>query len=131
VDERSVLSFLKQRQELLPKPTLFGLHDLDAFSGNPSFTPVFHNLTYSVPVAPSSRFREEFKRRFQGDPVMTSVHAYDALKVLAEALASGARSAGEVSDYLHTHEFHTESFGYVNFSALGGIETGDFQFVSR
>jgi len=129
VDEQSVLAFLRQRKERLPRLALFGTHDLEAYRQNQAFSSFFKNLSYVIPAGVSPEFVSLYEARFGEVPKMSASNAYDAVMVIAQALDAGNTSPSQIREYLLSHEFYTQTFGRTGFSELGGITQGSFQMV--
>jgi branched-chain amino acid transport system substrate-binding protein len=131
VDEGSVLAFLRQRGQYAPKLRVLGTHDLDGYVGNQNFAGLLHGVAYVIPAEAAKHFKEAYKKMFKTDPMMSASNAYDGVMMIAAAVENGSSTPEQVSAFLRAREFQTVTFGPTRFSALGGIENGEFLIKKR
>jgi len=131
VDESSVLAFLKQRGQYASKLRVLGTHDLDGYVANQNFAGLMHSVAYVVPAEASASFKEAYKRMFKTEPMMSASNSYDGIMMIAAAVENGNSTPEQVSAFLRGREFQTATFGPTRFSALGGIENGEFLIKKR
>ena len=126
VDQAALLAFLKEAKSIVPETRLFGLHDLDGYSTNPTFENLLQGVAWVIPEAPSTEFRKRYIARFKTEPLLTASNAYDALKILVQALPD-TTSPDAVAAHLHSEVFSTVTFGSARFDNRGGIDAGKFR----
>lgn len=125
-DEKSLMSFLKQRRELFPKLKLYATESFIGFAARDEFQDLAAGVVVVAPADVDHLWAERYKARFGVDPIFSASNTYDAVRILAEALKSGAKTPIEVKTHLSTHKFETVTFGFVGFNEENGIEGGSF-----
>ncbi len=128
-NQASILAFLKQRQQLAPKIAVLGSHDLEGYERDPAFSAQLQNYLFMAPAGAAETFRQKYTSKYSAPPIMTASNSFDAITILAAALAAGAESPQQIATYAREHEHDTVSFGKVRLSPNGGIENG--KFVAR
>jgi branched-chain amino acid transport system substrate-binding protein len=126
-DENSLLAFMKQRKELNPSLQLYGFEYLDGYVSQEKWVELFDNLDFISPQVHDKSFALEYQKQYNTLPTMSAATAYDATKILLQALKAGKRTPEEVREYLLSNEFKTAMFGAVRFNSAGGVRSGDFE----
>ena len=125
--EQEVFSFLKQRKELLPEVVLYTESSIEGFAMRKDFDDVLDDIYMVSPAMPDEEFIEYYTLRWKEPPVLDSANAYDAAKLLLEAIDAVGTSSDEIVDYIRDNSFDTVTFGEVSFDEMGGVIGGDFQ----
>lgn len=98
-----------------------------------------NEVVFSVPPPPdpsnktAEDFREQYKREYHRDltvdPADFAATAYDSLKIVSDALKSGARTGVEIREALENQTaFQGAAFGLVNFDQRGDISPSFFVY---
>jgi len=127
LDQAALLAFLKQRALLLPDAPVFGPHDIEGFTRRPEFAGLFDQVWYASPLAGDASFAERYRHRFGAPPALTAANAYDAVRVLAQALQAGAVSSQDAAACLRAQSFASVVFGTFRFDRCGGISGGSYE----
>lgn len=76
-----------------------GLESLTSMEGN--YDGTMFGMLYHPEASDRARvFAERFRRRFNREPESSAATSYDAVYLLARAVKSGARTRGQIRDYL-------------------------------
>jgi branched-chain amino acid transport system substrate-binding protein len=130
IDQASVLSFLQQRRQPLPKSIIFSSHDMESYLNNPGFRGLLENIVYVVPAAAEPAFVEAFRSKFKEAPILTAANGYDALMLFIEAYRHSSRDPEAMAKYLRSRTFKSAAFGSIKFDEFGGVQGGDFEIRS-
>lgn len=125
-DENNLITFLKQRALLNKTLPLYGTDYLDGYVSQSQWSHLFENVSFISSVAREKGFSEVYKKRFGVAPVLSASTAYDAARILLQALTADQRTPEAIREFLLTGEFNTVTFGKVRFNALGGVQSSDF-----
>lgn len=125
-NQASVISFLKQRLQLAPDLKVLGSHDFEGYEKDSAFSGLLQNYLYMAPEGASEAFRKTYQSTYASPPVMTAANSFDAVTLVAAALAAGAETPEQIAAYLRQNEHDSVTFGKVRFSPSGGVDTGSF-----
>lgn len=123
-------SFLKQAKELGLRSRLLSAADIQDESVLKSFGRLMDGVIYTYPVATASQqaFKEAYRAKYRTDPQgPAAVNAYDAVRIVAEAVRSGAASGEEIRDALLTVRIRGAFINDLGFDAKHQIGGGDFE----
>lgn len=96
-------SFLKQAKELGFAGTILSAADIQDESVLKSFGKLMDGVIYTYPVANEGQtaFRAAYQKKYNAEPQgPAAVNAYDAVRIVAEAMKGGATTGTEIRDAL-------------------------------
>lgn len=84
--------------------------------------------TYPKPAAGQAAFAEKYRAAYGKDPQgPAAANAYDAVRIIAEALRSGAHSGEEVQKALMEIEIPGTFIGTLDFNEKHQVHGGEFE----
>lgn len=104
--------------------------NLGAILGRTEYAGLFDKVLTVLPKVPPSTFASRFRQRFGAAPTFSAPNSYDAVRILVRALQAGKRTAEDLRRAILNSKQSTVTFGFVPFSARGGIDGGDFEVRS-
>ena len=123
-------SFLKQTKELGFTGVLLSVADIQDESVLKSFGRLMDGVIYTYPVmsAGQTAFREAYRVKYQADPQgPAAVNAYDAVRIVVEAMRSGASTGEEIKNALLRVRIKGAFIPDFGFNAKHQIDGGDFE----
>lgn len=67
-------------------------------------------------------YMERFKNKFGYSPTFISLNVYNALHIIADAIAAGKRSPEEIRDHIVTKKTFSTDFGTITFDEFGDVQ---------
>lgn len=127
LSEKSLLSFLQQKQQLVPDVQLITGDFIEAFALKDEYNELLQGTEYVSALPLPEEFKDRFEKRFGREAAFSAGTAYDATKILVEAVANTDASTQAIRDYLHSKTFESITFGTLEFNELGGVKQSDSQ----
>lgn len=129
-DEGALLNFLQVHYQIMPNASLYGDEIVIDFVGKEGYKELLNGVKFFNAIDPTATFRGVYKNKYGVDPTFSAGTAYDTTMIIAKALTDKGVGA-DLNDYLRSTTFHTVSFGDMMFDKLGGVQTGNNQFVLK
>lgn len=90
-------------------------------------------FVWSVPKVPESSeydaFKQAYKKKYDGDPLLCGAQAYDAVNILAWAIGrAGGTDAGKVKDALYSLKAYKGASGTIEFDKNGDLLSATYEF---
>ncbi len=126
--DKELFSLLKQRKEIYPNSPFFTTEYLIDFLSNQDYTGLLDGIVIITPRDPNPAFADKYTKRFSVPPVFSAAPAYDAMKIVGEALSEVGSETEKLREYIRSQEFDTVTFGRTKFDEIGGVVSGDFSF---
>lgn len=123
-------SFLKQAKELGVPSVILSAADIQDESVLESFGEYMDGViyTYPKPAAGQEAFTEKYRAAYGKDPQgPAAANAYDAVRIVAEALKSGARSGEEIQKALMEIEMPGTFIETLDFNDMHQVHGGEFE----
>ena len=123
-------SFLKQAKELGISSVILSAADIQDESVLESFGAYMDGViyTYPKPAADQASFAEKYRTAYGKDPQgPAAANAYDAVRIVAEALRSGAKSGKEVQAALMEIEIPGTFIDTLDFNEKHQVHGGEFE----
>ena len=128
--DSSILSFLRQRNELKLESDLYSTESISDYKEKKEFLPYIKNIEYVAPVIFNESFSKDYFARFKETPAFSAPNSYDAMNLILLALDKGLRTPKEMANYFRNEKFQTTSFGSIGIDQLGGVTKGYFKVKS-
>lgn len=126
-DEKSVISFLQTKHNILPALPMYGDEFVHDHYAVPEYEGLYDGTIYFYAAEPRADFVTEYKNAYNTDPVFGAATAYDAVMVIADMFTHKGLDA-DYNFYLRSTTFDSAAYGKFTFDALGGVQTANNQF---
>lgn len=127
--ESSVISLLRQANELAVGAQLYGIHDVSSYVGRAEFATYLEGMIYVVFEVKDEAFVERYKTRFGYAPRLTASYAYDAANMLLRAFSLGFDTPDKLRRYLLDNRHETVSYGSVGFLPEGRLTEAQIRMM--
>lgn len=123
-------SFLKQARELGLQSMILSAADIQDASVLKSFGSLMDGVIYTYPQATDRQkeFIAKYRKKYNEDPQgPAAANAYDAVRMLAEAVRQGARTGSEIQQKLMAIAIPGTFIDVLNFNEKHQVRGGEFQ----
>lgn len=123
-------SFLKQVKELAYKGVILSAADIQDESVLKSFGSLMDGVIYTYPIATAGQkaFRDAYYAEYKENPQgPAAVNAYDAIRIVVEAMRSGAKTGEEIRDAFLRIRIKGAFIDDLGFNEKHQIEGGSFE----
>lgn len=129
-DSKLSTEFLKEAPSLLNKKiTRYGDEFIEQYFRSGDYPKsLFEGIEYYAPSTPPDQFVQEYKGRFNKEPVFSAGTTYNTIMVIAKYLAD---EPADIDAYMHKTAFNTVTYGKITFDSLGGVVSENPAIVMR
>lgn len=129
-DERLNTEFLKRQKEILgAEIAVYGDEFVQQNYERTDYNPAwFEGIYFYAPRKPDEGFYNAYVSRYQKEPVFGASTTYDAVHMIAQALADQPK---DMDQYMRSTSFKTVSYGQVSFDEIGGIKAPENYFTIK
>jgi branched-chain amino acid transport system substrate-binding protein len=128
-DSKTLLSFGRQIKEIYPEAKLYSTESVWSLARDPENKSLFDKSKFIVPKIYNKDFIGTYVDKYNEEPTLSAINAYDATMILLESLKESKEKNKDILEILNTREFNTKTFGKVHFDSIGGIIGGEFEIV--
>lgn len=126
-DKKNMYSFMKLSKQNPSQIGMFGDELMRDYASDTDLKSLLEGVVYFHAALPNKDFVDRYKRKFGKEPRFGASTAYDAVKIMVQALRTKKENQS-FDSYLRTGRFDTATYGKITFDQIGGVKTDNNQF---